>query len=112
MRKSSVIWIHRLTAEFEVPEALADPLAFRIEVYGRSSDLGGPHSFRLRVWRYESFRLQALGETAGKDSFEYTCLVLDTTFDGLELVASSAEEALRSAQRQILEQLGLTDERG
>lgn len=104
----TMIWSLLITREFAIPSVKTDPLEFRVEVFGGSGPVNGKEHFRCRVWRYEVFQMSPLSETAKGGKFHHACLVLDGMFDGLEVEASSSQDAFEECRSQIFSQLKIT----
>ena len=104
-----MISILRTTAEFSVEAGDGDNLNFRVEIFEFEGNHAEQPKFRARVWRYETFRLLPLNAVARGELFDHTCLVLDDMFDGLEVTASSPEDAFIICRNKIYMQLGVVD---
>lgn len=99
-----MIWTQIVTREFAIQSSVSESLTFRVDVFEGIGE-SGARQFKLRVWRYETFRLLPLSRVAGGKMFDHTCLVLDDMFDGLEVTAASPEEAADICRSRLLEQL-------
>lgn len=106
MTNVTMSWTQAVTKEFSLPAAASDALQFRIDVFVGPQGDEARRLFRLRVWRYETVRLQPLSDTALGSVFDHTILVADDMFDPMEIVASSAEEAYDAGKARILIQCG------
>jgi hypothetical protein len=107
--EGDMISILRTTAEFSVEAGDGDNLNFRVEIFEFEGNHAEQPKFRARVWRYETFRLLPLNAVARGELFDHTCLVLDDMFDGLEVTASSPEDAFIICRNKIYMQLGVVD---
>lgn len=105
--EDQMFWNLISTVEFSIQPAASSPLNFRIEVLESARAAEAERNFKLRVWRYETFRLMPLNEVARGQTFDHTCLVLDDMFDGLEVTASTHEDAVRLCREKILFQCGV-----
>ena len=104
-----MISILRTTAEFSVEAGDGDDFNFRVEIFEFEGSRAEQPKFRARVWRYETFRLLPLNAFARGEMFDHTCLVLDDMFNGLEVTASTPEDALRLCRAKIFTQCGMVD---
>ena len=107
--EEDMFWNLVSTMEFSIQSSVQDPLSFRIEVLEGERAAEAERRFRLRVWRYETFRLLPLNAVARGELFDHTCLVLDDMFDGLEVTGSSPEDAFIICRNKIFMQLGVVD---
>lgn len=105
--EDQMLWNLISAVEFSIQPTASSPLDFRIDVLEGERVAEAERRFKLRVWRYETFRLLPLDAVAQGQMFDHTCLVLDDMFDGLEVTASTPEDAIRLCRERILFQCGM-----
>jgi hypothetical protein len=106
-------WTLLRTTETEITAANGETLEFRFELFGRDverhdAESGALRRFRVRAFRYDTFRIQPLPPGSQEQQFaDYALLVADSTFDGTVITAESIDEAMSKVLSQVERQLSL-----
>jgi hypothetical protein len=94
------IWTLEKTIEAHFERA-SDGVRFRIEVYRDDDD---PRAYRIRLMRYEGFRLTPSFGAYPEGGADHEVLVSDPFFDDQEIIADSLDAAVHVVLRKLRDQ--------
>ena len=94
------LWTLEKTTEVQF-EGTPEGVTFRIEAYGAADN---PGSYRIRLMRYEGFRLTPSFGDYPEGGADHDMAVSDLLFDGQEVSAGSSDEAIDIVLQRLKDQ--------
>jgi hypothetical protein len=102
-------WILIETREVEIHTSDGLPLKFRLELFEAKVEASRQSKFRFRVFRYDVFRVfpfEFIRDSAAMQSADHESLIVDPTFDSIDVVASTVFDAWLFLQQEMERRLG------